>query len=170
MSESNQLFKKNLFYLAKTYLILIIIYLYSWGCMGMSFLTFPIEGCASDHGPYQQLPEYLKIALTVLLYILTIGIFATHFFYQAKWFYDDKFYFFYRKFWKFGSITLSFTWLILLGFLNTSNYEGKQGIFFEYFIYQLINDFIFIAIHAAVFWHLAVAPANNQHVGRTSVA
>ncbi|MEQ1546468.1 hypothetical protein [Methyloglobulus sp.] len=166
MSQSNELFKKNLFYLAKTYLVLICIFLLYWGCMGMSFFTFPIEGCMGEYGPYQQLPEYLKIALTILFYILLMGIFATHFFYQAKCFYNDNFYFSYRKFWQFGSVTLSVTWLVLLGLLRITNYQNRDA--FEFIIYHIINDFIFIAIHAAIFWHLTTAPANNQHEMKTN--
>jgi hypothetical protein len=133
----------------------------------IDFVLYPLKGCwtGAELRDLKLLPT-LRTMLSVIWYLLIIGIFLVIPFHHKKYFEQAEFYVGYKIFWFVGSLVFALLWLtlmdldvtwVLLIIPQNNEYSTSE---------TLIDYAIHILIIAFVVWRLAVIPATKQYKNR----
>ena len=138
--------KGNKFFLVK--LVFFVVCCFSLTACSR-FMSFPVSGVTSDHGPYFYLQEKTRIVYSLGYYAYILAIFATIPLYIAKSFENRLFYKIYKKFWWVGVVVFQALISMLVGFIPVN-----MGFMYSLIIYSIISASVLL---------LTLAPAAYQH-------
>lgn len=137
------------------------------GAPATEFAAFPLKGCWRGSELRDLIfPLTERTTLSVIWYLLLIGIFLVIPLHHKKYFERAKFYEGYKNFWFAGSLAFAALWMILmeLGEYAIVDFFPPRSLDFhpKYLIEPAIH---FVVITFAV-WHLAITPATKQYKNR----
>ena len=137
--------------------IVMLFSLYLYICVNI-FDKHAIYYYKYEMGGYLPFSNSTRVILSTLWFTLLLGIFATPYLYQKKYFERQTFYLVYRKFWYVGGSIFSLLLLMLTGLTppNIGNpyFNLREAIFYFFPPFFLIYFIV---------WRLTVYPANMQY-------